>query len=387
MELLGRERETLERFLPGLDRTLADASWSRLETAGGSSGRDNPALGWFRAAGGPALLISRGHGGAGATAWEAVQIQRALGSRSPSLAVATTMHHFSVATIEEICRAGTGLEGILLRAIAQKQLLVASGFAEGRPGAGILDPTLEAFPAEGGLRVSGSKRPCSLTWSMDLLTASVALPRGDGGDGGGRELAVVLVPADSAGLERRPFWHGPALAASESDEVVLHDVLVPQRLVFRLGTPERLDPLQARGFVWFELLIAASYLGIASALVERALARPAGAGGSPRDRAQLAVEVEGAMATLEGMARRLADEPGESADLPRALCVRYAVQQALARVGPLAFEMLGGMAFVGSAEASLLLAASQALAFHPPGRRTGLEALAAALAGEPFLLR
>jgi alkylation response protein AidB-like acyl-CoA dehydrogenase len=380
MELLGQERETLERFLPGLDRALTNAE-TDLEAAGSG------AIGWFREAGGPALLISPGRGGAGAGAWEAVQVQRALGSRSPSLAVATTMHHFSIATLEEMCRAGNGLEGILLRAVAQQRLLVASGFAEGRAGAGILDPLMEGTRTGEGLRVSGRKRPCSLTWSMDLLTASVALRSdGDGSDGApaGRELAVVLVPADSPGLERRPFWKNSTLAGSESDEVILHDVLVPDRLVFSLGRPEELNPIQTRGFVWFELLIAASYIGVASGIVERLLTQGKGAA---RERSLLIVEIEGAMAALEGVARRMEDGPTDGLDLPRTLCVRYAVQQALARVGPLAFELLGGLAFVESSAASQWLAASQALAFHPPARLTGFETLAESFAGRPLQLR
>ena len=47
------------------------------------------------------------------------------------------------------------------------------GFAEGRPGAGILSPTMTARPVEGGVVVDGAKKPCSLARSMTMLTASV----------------------------------------------------------------------------------------------------------------------------------------------------------------------------------------------------------------------
>ena len=66
------------------------------------------------------------------------------------------------------------------------------------------------------LLISGSKRPCSLATSMDLLTASVTIPRVDGQ---GRQMAVALVPKGTAGMTTRPFWNSFVLAGAESDEV------------------------------------------------------------------------------------------------------------------------------------------------------------------------
>ena len=155
---------------------------------------------------------------------EAVRIQRAIASRAPSLAIATTMHHFSVATIVEMIAqgSGTGFEWMLLEGIAKQNLYVASGFAEGRTGAGILSPNMQVKRTADGVTVSGSKKPCSLSASMDLLTASVSIPSKSGD---GSELAVVIIPtANAPGIERRPFWTNSVLAGAESDEVVLHNV-------------------------------------------------------------------------------------------------------------------------------------------------------------------
>src|SRR6266545_7977660 len=183
MEFLGKERATLEELLPGLDKALAEVALAVLEKPGG------PAIRAFREAGGPGLLVPAEHAGLGADPVQAVRVQRAIGARCPSLAVATTMHHFSVATLVETSRLSTGFEWALLEGIAEQGLLVASGFAEGRPGQGILAPTVQAMRVDGGYLVNGSKKPCSLSASMDLLTASVALPRPDGGT----ELAVLLL--------------------------------------------------------------------------------------------------------------------------------------------------------------------------------------------------
>jgi alkylation response protein AidB-like acyl-CoA dehydrogenase len=369
MQLLSIERDTLGTYLPKLSEALAGICFGELESPA------SPGLKLFRDAGGPGLLIPREYSGLGASALDAVRIQRAIGSLAPSLAIATTMHHFSIATLVELSATGTGLEWMLLEAISQQGLLIASGFAEGQPGRSILSPTLEVRRNGTGLIVSGSKKPCSLAHSMDFLTASVALPAPEGAI---PELAVVLVPGQAEGLERRPFWANTVLGGAESDEVVLRDVHVPDSLIFPAGDATMLDPLQVSGFLWFELLMSASYLGIASALVERVVC---GRKGEAIERATLGIELEGAMAAVEGGARSLMAEAHGHDALARGLFIRYSVQRSIERVAALAAELLGGMAFISSNDVSYLLAASRALAFHPPSRSSMARPLADYLEG------
>ncbi|MGW8375587.1 acyl-CoA dehydrogenase family protein [Streptomyces sp. ODS28] len=373
---LEEERGLLEQVMPGLDACLAETPLAELERPGG------PALAAFRAAGGPALLVPAVHGGAGAGLLTAVRVQRAVGSRSPSLAVGTTMHHFSVASLAEAAAASDGMEWLLLAAIARENLLLASGFAEGDPGRGILTPSLTARVEDGKIWLSGAKKPCSLARSMDLLTASVALPEPDGSS----RLAVALVPAAAAGLTVRPFWNSPVLAGAESEEVVLEDVEVPADLVVRTEVTRdgRLDRLQTAGFVWFEALMTASYLGVASALVERVLAAPRA---EASVRAEAATAVHGAVLALEGLARTV-DAAGDAAPddrtLADALVCRYTAQHVIARVAGECAEALGGMAFVSSGDVAALHAACRALAFHPPSRAKMGEALAGHFNGGPL---
>jgi alkylation response protein AidB-like acyl-CoA dehydrogenase len=117
---LKRERSTTDRLLPGLDEALADVPLMQLE--------EPPSVGLeaFREAGGPGLLVPRDHLGAGATAVEAVQVQRAIGSRAPSVAVAVTMHHYSIATFM----------AFLAEASHSNDWLLLDAVAEGRPDAG-----------------------------------------------------------------------------------------------------------------------------------------------------------------------------------------------------------------------------------------------------------
>jgi alkylation response protein AidB-like acyl-CoA dehydrogenase len=369
---LVRDRLTLERLLPGLDERLSEHDLLDLE------GPASEAVELFRAAGGPGLLVPAAHSGHGASALEAVRVQRAVASRSPSLAVASTMHHFSVATLIELGRRSQGFEWMLLKAVATKNKLMSSGFAEGRPGQGILRPYLRAERTASGYRVSGTKKPCSLSTSMDLLTASLTVPS-ETGD----ELAVAIIPADSPGITCQPFWGNRILAGAQSHEVILDDVEVPEALVVKSGYGDdgSVRELEAAGLLWFELLITASYLGAASGLVERVLI---GDRGRPEDQAIVATELEGAACALEGVARAMDSGELDEHALARGLFTRYLVQGAVARSATLAAELLGGMSFIRSEEVTYLVAACQALPFHPPSRLSMASPLVDYLRGEPL---
>lgn len=112
--------------------------------------------------------------------------------------------------------------------------------------------------------VSGSKKPCSLSRSMDVLTASLAViseaPDAE------PEFAVALVPAGSPGLEVSDFWGSSVLAGAQSEAVTLSDVPVDPNLVVAADSD---NGVQTASFLWFELLITASYIGMASSLVEQ----------------------------------------------------------------------------------------------------------------------
>ncbi len=372
MHWLNRERSTTDRLLPGLDEALTDVPLMQLE--------EPPTVGLeaFREAGGPGLLVPRDHLGSGATAVEAVQVQRAVGSRAPSVAVAVTMHHYSVATFMAfLAETPQSNDWLLLDAVAEGNLLVASGFAEGRTGRGIQQPTMDARPTASGFVLNGTKKPCSLSQSMDMMTASLLVPSRDGD---GQKLAVALIPASSDGIERTPFWSSPILAAAESHAVTLHDVEVPDRLVFRsiTQTGERLDIVQTSSSVWFELLISAAYLGVASRLVALVLTAERG---TDNERASLVADLETSAAAIERLAHGL-DVDGASEELlVRALLCRYSTQGAIARTTAQAVELLGGIAFIGSPEVAYLYAAAQCLSFHPPGRSRASESIAKFVAG------
>ena len=235
MHFLVRERAALAKFLPELEARMREFTLAQTEAEG------NPSIAAFKEVGGPGLLIPEKYGGGGATAVEACRVNIALGTMSPSLAIATTMHNFSVATLVQMASAGAGLEWIALEAVARQKLLMASGFAEGRKGAGILSPYMRLTKGENGYTVSGTKKPCSLSRSMDLLTLSVIVPGETEADD---RLAVVLLPGNDPKIERKPFWKSPILAGAESDEVILNEVPVPEKVISYSGAPGDLDNVQ-----------------------------------------------------------------------------------------------------------------------------------------------
>jgi len=360
--------------MSGLDARLAEQPFFALES------KDTPAFEMFRASGGPGLLVPNDFGGRGATPVDAVCIQRALGARSPSLAVATAMHHFSVAGLLEVMRAGNGLEAALLEDVATRGKLLASGFAEGIHDQGIFSPTMRARRDGDKLLVSGEKKPCSLSRSMDLLTISLLI---ESDDGLSDEYAVAVVEADAPGVEVVPFWQAGVLEGTQSDAVVLTDVVVDPGLVVGSGPNSSCDfgGGQVPACIWFELLITASYLGIASALVERLLLSRTDDTGM----LGLAItDIESAMASLDGVARRVVDR--ESGLLPITLACRYACQDAINRAVAVVVEQLGGMGFITSREVSYLASSSRALVFHPPSRPRTALALANVYRGHDFVI-
>ncbi|MGB8509274.1 MAG: acyl-CoA dehydrogenase family protein [Pyrinomonadaceae bacterium] len=369
MTFLQKERETLERFLPGLDAKLAELPLQVMESPG------SPALQLFREYGGPGLLVPSEYGGAGANPLEVTQIHRALGSRSPSLAIATNMHTCTVVAIPP-CAATAEL----LQSIAENNLYLASGFADGRAGSSVLVPNLKAEQTSGGWLLSGSKKPCSLSESMDFLTASVLLPSPSGA---GQELALATIPASAPGIVVKPFTDRWVLAGSETNEVVLTGVEVSDEYISYFGNAEELNSAISKAFLVFELFVSACYLGVASALVERVIAEKRGC---PTERLSLAIEVEGAMTALEGSAHMIMLGYDDAPAVAKSLFVRYSVQRAIERVTALAAELLGGMAFMGSSDVATLFAASRALAFHPPSRLSIAPALDDYLSGQPLVM-
>lgn len=362
--LLGPQLPVLSKHLPHLRKALESVELAKLEA------RESPAIGMFRESGGAGALIPAEHGGLGLTAYESVRLTAEIGRLSPSLAVAATMHNFSVAGLVALAKNADNFEWLLLDAVANDRLLMCSAFAEGRSEAGVFSPALRGVRQGDQWSVSGSKKPCSLAADCDIVTASLGLREEDGSD----QLGVAVFSAQLPGVSSRPFWGSPLLAGARSDELLLQNVLIDDIAILRpemvSGSP--LDSLQTVGLIWFTILIAGGYLGAAARLVNRLLYTQRG---SAHDRARLIRHLQAAASGLDGVAAELDTGISGHPTLGRALLVRYTVESELKLITDLAVELLGGIDFISGFDSQYILAAVRALQFHPPGARSMDEAL------------
>lgn len=349
---------TLDRVLPGLGDSLRAAPLRELES------ENNPGILAFKEARGPGLLIPKEHGGHGLRAREAVEVQIALGFLAPSTAVGVTMHQFTAVTFVELMAARPGMEWVVVEAVATQNLLVASGFAEGTAGGKVLSPSMGLTPDGPSYRLTGLKRPCSLSKSMDMITVSVVVPETTD------EFGIVLLGKETEGVSVEPFWASSVLAGAETGAVRFDNVSVPKAAVSYVAGDESLDRTQRRGYLWFELCMTSSYVGIASRVMSEAFARA-----GSHQLLEMACELESCVAVLDHIAGRIDD--GEATDelLARALSCRYAIERSIQRATDIGMELIGAQALAADDAITDLVVASRALSYHPPSRRRSEEPL------------
>lgn len=363
------ELATVERLLPGLDQRLREVPLAELESV------KSPGLEIFREFGGPALMVPKEYGGLAASLTEGLHVQRLLGARSPSLALAANMHHCTVMAMPP-CPATEEL----LTAVVENKLYLASGFGEGKAAASILVPLVRAERHGDGWRLNGAKKPCSLAESMDFLTASVMVTSPVTGE---KEMALAIIPAGAEGIEVRPLGYAQVLPGSETREVVLTDVDVPDDYISSLGDPQTLNTALAMVFHIFELMVSASYIGVAGGLVEAVLKERRG---SAAERIELVGDLETAMASLEAVARAVTEGDDDPQGVARALYVRYSAQRTVARVAAHATELLGGGSYMISGFSTTYFMSARALALHPPARSAMAEPLDRFILGGPLVM-
>lgn len=370
---MNESRSILERFAPGLDAELARQGLTAMES------KDPLALkALIRQYRLPRLWVPTAFGGEGISPYDGIRIQRALGARAPSMALMLTMHNFTVSFCSPLSRFVPSCAQ-MLRDVAMDGLLVASAFAEGRRGAGILDSTVYLTPDGEGFRLNGQKKPCTMANSMDIITVGVALQGADSV----KHTGMAILPARQKGVSRREFWRIPLLAAADNHELCFENVHVTSDQLLLAAeddreTAELVASAEVEGMGWFEIVATASYLGVVSAMAERVLRDERVDLG---ERAALGGEIECAQATLDGAVHMMETSPNDQGLLARVLMVRFAVQRVIARCAMQAAELAGGLAFIENAEMMTLLAGSRCLAFHPMSRKAAEPMLADWLKG------
>jgi alkylation response protein AidB-like acyl-CoA dehydrogenase len=293
------------------------------------------------------------------------------------------MHNFTVAFLVKMSERQQyrGFCYDLLARVASDDFMLASGFAEGRVGVGVLEATIQAIETEAGYVINGAKRPCTLSRSMDYLTAGVRVIDTRGTDLG---RGVAVIPASAPGLSVSPFWKARAFGAAESDEVRLQDVTIKKSSLLLIDGSQHLDPAEREAWLWFELLITASYVGVISDLLAQVYRKKKG---SALERTRAAADVETAAAALQAMAHQMmAGDTDRISLAARSLLVRFGVQKLINDVKNLIAELLGGMQFVCGSTLEYQIGVLTALAYHPPSRSSAAEAIDAYFSGKPLVL-
>lgn len=344
----------LDAVAPGLAAALAGTTVADAEQDAA------PVLDALRATRATAMLVPAALGGGGVAATRAVRFQVALGACAPSAAVATTMHHYKLAALGGVAADGDATAAGILRSVASRAALVASGGAESVPGRDLTSLGTRAVRDGDTYVVTGTKRPCSLSTSMDVLSLMAEVHDPDGTRVGH---AQVFVEADAPGLTRTPFWRSPVLAAAQSHAVHLDAVRVPAAQVFALDGDTG-GRFAVDCYAWFDVLVVAAYLGAAHAL---AAATPPHRRGTARwaravaGLVRLEEQVVAAAATFDA-----GEDP--RVRLNAALRARDAVEDELGAVGGALLQAAGGGLFATTGLYTSLAGALNAVAFHPPAR-------------------
>ena len=357
------EWRVLSGVAPALARVFAENSLLELEQSGAAH-----LAGLFREHGHPGFLIASDLGGRGGSAHEMAQLLRIVGARCPSLAIMMTMHQHAVAAFARGCIPILECERFLRR-VAADRALVATAFAEGRPGADLLDSTVTCEPVPGApmVRVSGTKRPCSMTHHADFTIVGVRVQLGEEAARG-----LVLVDTKLAGIRRAMSWKADQFAAADSNTLTFDDVRVPADYALVPGAPgSARQPRMAVAYAeialscLFQLMVSACYLGMASRLGELMLKRRCGTADA---RVEMLTRIETAMMCVYRLAAML--ESGEYSGnvLAQSMLVgRNAAMQIDAAINEMVVA-LGAGEYLANREVQYLVLAARCIQFHPPSR-------------------
>lgn len=308
----------------------------------------------------PSMLVPAELGGGGASYAEVCAVLAELARGCPATSLALSMHQHLLAA--QVWRHHRSLPAPVLPKVAAGELiLVSTGASDWMASNGT------ATAVDGGWRVSARKSPASGAPAGDILVTSI---RWDDAPDGGPQVLHLSVPFAADGVSVEPTWNTMGMRATGSDTVVLDDVLVPEAAVALARPADRWHP------VWSTVLgvalpvIMASYVGVAEAAAEEALALARGRAGRPH-----VPGLAGRMGTRLTAARDAVRAMVDAADDLRfdntlaaastSLTRKTLATQAVTDVARLALELGGGAAYQRTSGIERLFRDAHASLYHP----------------------
>jgi isovaleryl-CoA dehydrogenase len=255
-ELLGRAGEVTDSIIrENAERDDREAAWpAESMRALGDAGL----LG---------LLVPAAQGGHGEGMAGLVTIAERIAAESPSTALCFAMHCVGTAVIA--AKATAAQRERYLEPIAQGRHITTLALSEPGTGAHFWIPQTTLTAADGGFVLEGTKSFITNGGHADSYVVSTVGTTGDGeGDGTGA-FSLVVVDADTPGLEWQPPWNGFGMRANSSRTAELRQVAVPaDRLLGEQG--DQLWYVFEVVAPYFLMAMAGTYIGVAAECVETA---------------------------------------------------------------------------------------------------------------------
>ena len=305
-------------------------------------------------------------GGGGASYPELCDMVRVLARYCGSTALTLSMHtHALAAMVWRWRRDPAPLEQILRRVVDEQLQLVTSGASDWLDGSGV------AIPVEDGWRITARKSFASGSPIGDLLMTTAV----DTMSGPEPVVLHFAVPLRAPGVTVQDNWQTLGMRGTGSHDVVIENVHVPHAgVTIRRPPGEWVLPFHLAQMIALPLVFA-SYLGVAEAMRDRAVARVA----KRADNSGL-LDIVGEMDT-ELACAQLAHrdmvqaaftlEPGADTS-NRIFTDRTLVGRAVLRVGECAMDAAGGSAFYRATGLERLFRDIQGVRYHRPQERMQL---------------
>lgn len=302
----------------------------------------------------------------------AAQMELAQGSASSAMVAGMQIHLFGnvrenrpwpEVIFEKLCR--EAVSGGLFNTAASEP-------AMGSPSRGALFVT-RAEPGEGGWVVNGRK-----TWTTGGRHLTHILVRLSVGD----EPGMIVVPADTAGVEWVETWGDSSLSlrASDSHDVYFKNVVVPEENLIERGSREVRAPN-----AWFPMIMAAVYLGAAiaarDAVIKFALERVPTALGKPiatlpkiqRQIGEIDLALQSARALMFEVAGEWTGDERSRDLFPRIAAAKHMATETANQVTDKALQIAGGQSLTRDLPLERHFRDTRAGLMQPPSGDTALE--------------
>ena len=215
------------------------------------------------------LPVPEKFGGPGMSLAEVCRQQRRLAYYAPATALAVNMHLYWLGIAADLWRSGDlSLEWILRDAAAGE--IFAAGHAESGNDVPVLLSTTNAERVNGGYRFTGRKHFGSL---MPVWTR-LGVHGMDTSDPSQPKIVHAFMPRDSDGYIIKETWDVLGMRATRSDDTVLENVFIPDRLIARIvpAGAAGIDAFVLSVFAWALMGFANIYYGLARRALDQTIA-------------------------------------------------------------------------------------------------------------------